>query len=39
LRIGHTFQITSLFENNIGKAGARDLSAALQVNRTLTKLE
>jgi hypothetical protein len=24
---------------NIGAAGARDLGAALQVNRTLTKLE
>jgi hypothetical protein len=39
LRRGHTFQIASLLENNIGEAGARDLSAALQVNRTLTKLE
>jgi hypothetical protein len=29
----------SLERNNIGEAGARDLGAALQVNRTLTKLE
>jgi hypothetical protein len=28
----------SLGDNNIGDAGARDLGAALQVNRTLTKL-
>jgi hypothetical protein len=29
----------SLFDNNIGDAGARDLSAALRVNMTLTTLE
>jgi hypothetical protein len=29
----------SLRDNNIGAAGARDLGAALQVNRTLTTLE
>jgi hypothetical protein len=29
----------SLGRNNIGAAGARDLSAALQVNTTLTTLE
>jgi hypothetical protein len=28
----------SLNSNKIGDAGARDLGAALQVNRTLTKL-
>jgi hypothetical protein len=28
----------SLNENNIGDTGARDLGAALQVNRTLTTL-
>jgi hypothetical protein len=29
----------SLYGNNIGAAGARDLGAALQVNKTLTTLE
>jgi hypothetical protein len=29
----------SLWSNQIGDEGARDLSAALQVNRTLTTLE
>jgi hypothetical protein len=29
----------SLYWKDIGDAGARDLSAALQVNTTLTKLE
>jgi hypothetical protein len=29
----------SLSSNNIGDEGARDLGAALQVNRTLTELE
>jgi hypothetical protein len=29
----------SLYLNNIGAAGARDLGAALQVNTTLTTLE
>jgi hypothetical protein len=29
----------SLWNNNIGAAGARDLGAALQVNTTLTELE
>jgi hypothetical protein len=28
----------SLWGNNIGDAGARDIGAALQVNTTLTKL-
>jgi hypothetical protein len=28
----------SLWRNNIGDAGARDMGAALQVNKTLTKL-
>jgi hypothetical protein len=29
----------SLYGNNIGNAGARDLSAALRVNTTLTTLK
>jgi hypothetical protein len=29
----------SLWKNNIGAAGARDLGAALQVNTTLTELK
>jgi hypothetical protein len=33
------FYMGSLSVNNIGDEGARDLSAALQVNTTLTTLE
>jgi hypothetical protein len=34
-----TFALGSLRYNNIGNPSARDLGAALQVNRTLTELE
>jgi hypothetical protein len=30
--------MSSLYNNNIGAAGARDLGAALRINTTLTKL-